>query len=271
VTRVPVLPDGFAATRASQATLIAEESLLEPLTALGLDRPDGWRRQLGSGSGAPGRGAIGRLELPGESLVLKQMRRGGWLGPVWRDRYPGVGRLLDNLTLPLRVARLGIATAEPVALLLVPGPPAFHRGWLATRRIEDTEDLMRRFASASPPDALRLQHVIALVRRMHDTGIEHPDLNLGNLLLRDGPSGPEAFVVDLDRVRLHGEPLSFGRRQRAVRRLERSFLKQFGSRPDAPDWYGLYAAGDTVLADGFRRGRPVGRLLERLHRLGWRG
>ena len=102
--------------------------------------------------------------------------------------------------------------------MLIPGPPGFYRGWLATRLIEGAADLVRRFASATPPHASELSTVVALVRRMHDAGIEHPDLNLGNLLLRGGPAGPESFVVDLDRVRLHDGPLAFARRQTALRR-----------------------------------------------------
>lgn len=271
MTRLSGVPDGFAVVRSPGATLIAAASLIESLTRLGLHVPAGWRRITDAAAEGSGRGPAGTLEVAGRSLILKQMRRGGRAGWMWRQRYPGSRRLLDNLTVPLAVARRGIATAEPVALLLVPGPPGLYRGWLATRRILGAEDLARRFASSTPPDAAQLRVVLSLVRRMHDAGIEHPDLNLGNLLLRAAAGGPEAFVIDLDRVRLHDRPLSFRARLSAVRRLERSFVKQFGERAGAPDWYALYATEQPELELGFRRGRPVGRLLQRLHRLGWRG
>jgi len=273
VTGSEGVPEGFTVVERPAATLIAEAALAEALTGLGLDGPAGWTAASAASASpdGPGRGAAGSLDLGGETLFLKQLRRGGMLARLWRQRHAGRRRLLDNLTVPLAVARRGIATAAPVALLLVQGPPGLYRGWLATRRIAGARDLAQGLASPSPPGSAVLATVLALVRRMHDAGVEHPDLNLGNLLWRSGPAGPEAFVVDLDRVRLRDAPLSFRRRQRAVRRLERSYLKRFGDRADAPDWYGLYAADTPELARRFAHGRPAGRLLLLLHRLGWRG
>jgi serine/threonine protein kinase len=41
----------------------------------------------------------------------------------------------------------------------------------------------------------------AAVRRLHDAGFIHPDLNLQNFLIRPTPPGVEALIIDLDRVR----------------------------------------------------------------------
>jgi hypothetical protein len=105
---------------------------------------------------------------------------------------------------------------------------------------------------------------------MHDAGLEHPDLNLGNLLLRPSPSGPQAFVVDLDRAHLERRPLSRARRQAALRRLERSHAKLFGVPGpldgDGDAWYAGYAGDDAALSAYLSAGRPAGRLRLAVHR-----
>jgi hypothetical protein len=118
---------------------------------------------------------------------------------------------------------------------------------------------------------------MALVRHMHDAGLEHRDLNLGNLLVRPGTdgAGTEPFVIDLDRARLHSGPLPFRLRQGALRRLERSCVKLLGDaappgRIGYGPWYEFYAAGDRELEERFRRGVAAGHLWLRLHRAGWR-
>jgi 3-deoxy-D-manno-octulosonic acid kinase len=63
------------------------------------------------------------------------------------------------------------------------------------------------------------------VRLMHDAGMDHPDLNLGNIVL--APDG--VHVVDLDRVTFTSGPLPQGKRARALSRLARSCAKITGS------------------------------------------
>ena len=52
--------------------------------------------------------------------------------------------------------------------------------------------------------------------------------------------------------------------------LARTRAVCFGTRPDEPAWYDLYAGSDSALRQRLERGRRVGRLWIRLHRLGWR-
>jgi 3-deoxy-D-manno-octulosonic acid kinase len=243
-----------------------------------LDDPKRWEAILAEGDGTrAGRGSVGRIRLStGLPVILKKMRRGGLAADVWRDRFLGTGRLMDNLRVPLEAAGRGIATAAPVALLLVSGPPGLYRGWLAVEEIEGARDLASRYASGPAPSTAELSSVFRLLRRMHDAGVEHRDLNLGNLLLRNGRDGVvEAFVVDLDRARLRVASLPFRTRLGSLRRLERSYAKRFGGRssgrstPDLSPWCDLYAAGDERLARRLRRGRGRGRVALFLHRIGW--
>jgi hypothetical protein len=69
-------------------------------------------------------------------------------------------------------------------------------------------------------------------------------------------------------------PLEFAPRQRALRRLERSYSKVLAPerpRPEIVDGiYRLYAGDDSELAARLERGRRAGRGWIFLHRLGWR-
>ena len=108
---------------------------------------------------------------------------------------------------------------------------------------------------------------------MHDAGVDHPDLNLGNLMVRSGDGGPEAFVIDLDGARLHPGPLATAKRRAALLRLERSYLKRFGGGGSGPAdpalWRGWYAAGDAEMAHALAGDRLTERIALALHRLGW--
>jgi hypothetical protein len=183
---------------------------------------------------------------------------------------------MENLALPLEVGRRGIATPAPHALLVATSGAGLYRGWLALEEISQGTDLRSRFVAGPEPSRVELTACLGLVRRMHDRGVEHRDLNLGNLLLRPGPAGgPQPFVLDLDKARLHAQPLSARERQRGLRRLERSLVKVLEPHGGASEetrnlLYELYTGGDERLRSFFARGRRAGRRLLGLHRLGWR-
>ncbi len=187
------------------------------------------------------------------------------------DRFAGRGRVLDNLRLPAIACARGIPTAAPQALLIQRGGGGTVRAWLALNEIHGAVDL-RSWLTSREPAAGVFDATLGVVRDMHDRGVEHRDLNLGNLLIREGEP-PEAFVIDLDRARLHPGPLGFRLRQRGLRRLERSYVKcchpEAASERVRRGIYDAYAAGDAALTRRFRRGRLAGRMLIGLHRLAW--
>jgi hypothetical protein len=272
-----VAPAGFVVETAGRTTLVAERARAAALVRAGLAEPAGWESRLPPrGLPGAGRGGSAAVELAGAGRVrLKRLLRGGLAGRLWHDRHVGRGRLLGNVGIPLEARVRGIATPAPVALLTVEGPPGLYRGWLAVEEVPDAVDLAARFAAGRPPDREELALVIALVRHMHDRGLEHRDLNLGNLLLRGGSGRASgAWVIDLDGARVRSEPLGARRRRRALRRLERSCLKS--GHPQAVDprtrglLYELYAGADPLLAARLARGRRTADLLLFLHGLGWR-
>jgi hypothetical protein len=240
-------PDGFTVERSGATTLVTATDLSAALVQRGLNTAEGWISLLQQGQRGAGRGVTATLKLPsGVCLRLKQLKRGGMTRHLWRDRLPGRRRLMENLSIPLEAITRGIATPKPVALLLLKGPPLLFRGWIAFEEIAGATDLIERWSSGHRPSTDELAISMQLVKRMHDAGIEHTDLNVGNILLRASATGePEAFVIDLDNARLHPSALALAARQRSIRRLERSYLKwcsghDLASKLDPPPWWDLY-------------------------------
>ena len=269
-------PPGFAVVTSGPRTLIADRREIDAMRRAGFDDPRRWAAWLAQGGEVAGRGGAARLETPsGLPVLLKKLRRGGLTKPLWNDRFWGSRRILDNISLPLEARQRGVSTALPVALLLLEGPRGLFQGWLAVEEITHARDLGSRIRSGNPLTPHEFAVTMRAVRRMHDAGIEHRDLNLGNLLLRSQEAGPpEAWVVDLDAARLHDGPLPPHLRRRSLRRLQRSFLKLRyllcePSWEGSPWWFALYAPDDPDLRRRLERGRRIADFMLAVHRVGW--
>jgi hypothetical protein len=276
VSAWPEPPAGFVVRTAGRSVLYVAASSEQSVRARGLERWDAWRRALSSGSASSGRGMTTVVPGPsGSRWRLKSMRRGGWLAGLWRDRYLSGRRLVATLLASVEALARGVPTARPIALIVEPGPGPLTRGAMAFEEIDGAEDLAHRVVrrAATRDD---LQGAIGAIRAMHDRGVSHPDLNLGNVLLRPlAGAARQAFVIDFDRAAFVPGPLPFGSRQAALRRLERSCAKLTGEPgPLGPGsenlWYELYAGDDAVLARRLAAGRWAGRVSLAVHRLGWR-
>lgn len=272
----PAPPTGFVLRPEGDAALYVAAPLESDVVALGLTGWDAWERALASGAVRSGRGATAIVDRPpGERWRLKRMRRGGRLAALWRDRYPSPRRLVATLAASAEAKSRGVPTARPVALIVERVPGGWSRGAMAFEELDGAEDLARRVVRGSTTRA-EIEAAILAVRAMHDRGVSHPDLNLGNVLVRPHPGAPpEAFVVDFDRATLAPGPLPFAARQAAMRRLERSCAKLTGvpgplGAGSEDLWYTIYAGDDAILARRLARGRPMGRLALAVHRLGWR-
>jgi hypothetical protein len=268
-------PPGFVLDRTERTSLLLRADLAEPGTVALLQDPAFWMTGEDSAAPARGRGRVARRTLTGGLRALvKRLWRGGLLGALWRGRFVGTRRFASNLRLPGLVAARGVATAPALALLSEERPRGLHRAWLMVEEIEGADDLGARLDPQAPPVPDEIARVMSAVRRMHDRGVDHRDLNLGNVLLRGTGGDAQVFFVDLDRAVLRPAGVSFGRRQSALRRMERSYWKLFRHSPGfAPDawrsWFALYAGADGALARRLDRGRALGRLWLAFHRIGW--
>jgi 3-deoxy-D-manno-octulosonic acid kinase len=172
-----------------------------------------------------GRGRVRHpvIQAGGERWLLKAYRRGGLIARWNPDRYWGPGRFLRELATAVAATRAGVPAPEPVALVLHPaGWGGAYRAWQVVRYVPGASSLREILqpeagsGNASGGNAPRpsvgasFRAAGEAVRRMHQAEIDHPDLNVGNILARALPDpapgssegGAEAFIIDWDRARL---------------------------------------------------------------------
>lgn len=182
-----------------------------------------WWRERGALIGkAQGRGSAFFLETDFGPAVLRQYLRGGQAARVSRDRYLFTGfersRPLAEFRVLARLAEDGLPVPRPLAALCRRDGP-FYTGWLLTRRIAEALPLADRIDDRHEDADLWLA-VGATIRRFHEYGLVHADLNARNILVG---AADDIHLIDLDRARLRaGDTRAF---QANLRRLRRSLEK----------------------------------------------
>ena len=187
---------------------------------------------------ASGRGSVVFVRHGDESWVLRHYNRGGFVGRFIRDRYlwRGVER-----TRAFREWRLLSELCE--RHLPVPRPIAAR---VRRRGLGYTADIItgylnntRSFASILNDGDANLEQwevIGRTLRRFHDHGVDHPDLNARNILIDDNR---RVFLVDFDKGELRS-PGSWSKGN--LRRLNRSLRKvalETGIAFDSSGWQAL--------------------------------
>ena len=198
-----------------------------------LDQPDPqlfqaayWHSRSAVRAEARGRGNALVLDTDFGPAVLRNYRRGGWASKVSSGRYlyTGFGRSrpVVEFRLLARLLEMGLPVPQPLAGLCLRHGLAYSAA-LLTREVPRTRtlaDFLVKLDSEHP-----LWHEVgACVRRFHDAGVVHADLNARNILLSETEAGKNVvYLVDFDRGRI-GQP---NKRASAanLRRLKRSLVK----------------------------------------------
>jgi 3-deoxy-D-manno-octulosonic acid kinase len=206
--------------------------------------PQYWQT-LGTLEGtASGRGAAYYLSADGKRYVLRHYRRGGLAARLSTDHYAFVG---ENHTRPFAewqmtysLHRAGLPVPAPIAARYRRVGPVYT-GDIITERLATVGSL----AECLRTGALSILTWISIgrcIRRFHDLGVCHADLNAHNILL----SEEHVYLIDFDRCQLRGAGLW---RDANLVRLRRSVEKLTWSLPPErfgeADWHGLL--------DGYRQ------------------
>ncbi len=206
--------------------------------------PAHWQSLGGIESAASGRGAAYYVSAAGRRYVLRRYRRGGLAARVSAERYAWWG---ENQTRPFAEWQLTYSLHR--AGLPVPAPIAAHyrragltyTGEIITERLATVGSL----AECLGTGALSILTWISIgrcIRRFHDLGVCHADLNAQNILL----SEEGVYLIDFDRCQLRSPGLW---RDANLVRLRRSLEKlTWGLPPERfgeADWHGLL--------DGYRQ------------------
>ena len=166
---------------------------------------------------AGGRAATGRARIGAFAAVVRRYRRGGALRGVLPDAFVLQRRALREIAALRKLAPLGLAP-RPLALEI--RGRVLHHMTLAVEEAQGAITL-REAARDGLLDASAARLAGDAVRRMHDAGVGHADLHVGNVLI----AGGRVLLVDFDGALLHEDPVPQDRREREVHRLCRSVDK----------------------------------------------
>jgi hypothetical protein len=273
---VSALPPGFVRAGGPHALLVVREDLAAGARALGLDAPGGWERARTVGHPLPGgRGEALAVGLEPRVIVLRRLRHGGVLGRWLGTAFLGPHRALRELAVNAHLHAAGAPVPAPACVIAVRSRGPIWDSAVGTERVPAATPLDELLAGAVhdwPRSLAAISACARAIRRLHDRGGSHPDLNARNLLV--GDSG-EATAIDLDRARC-GEPPGTAARARELMRLWRSLQKRGHlrgrARAERDAALGAlldgYCAGDEALRRGLARWLPWERAKLALRR--WR-
>ena len=160
--------------------------------------------------------------------MLRHYYRGGFIGKFNKDSYWFTGqnntRAAREFSLLLTLQHLGLPAPEPVAYR-VSRQGLFYRADLLSTRIREAQDLVG-ILTHQPLDETVWADIGATIRRFHDNGIYHHDLNAHNILLG---KGQKVSLIDFDRGEQRTIKQSW--QQANIERLLRSFRKEKNKIP----------------------------------------
>lgn len=183
---------------------------------------DYWQNQNKVIGQASGRGTTWFVDLGETHAALRHYRRGGLFGKLVKDQYVFTG--FDKTRSALEFSLLGLMGKNG---LNVPKPIAAnaqksgltYRADIITEKIKDARDLVDILKS-EPLEARHYQQIGREIRKMHDLGINHTDLNIHNILMDEQE---KFWIIDFDKCfQQSGESWKQGN----LERLKRSFEKE---------------------------------------------
>lgn len=183
--------------------------------------PAHWQARGALTEQARGRGAIQFIDVGDSRWVLRRYLRGGMAARVARDRYLWTGeertRSFREIRLLAALRARGLPVPAPVAARFLRRRLTYGAG-LITERLPQAHSLVDMLAAGRMDDA-RWAAVGRCLRHFHDAGVQHADLNAGNIMLGEQR---EVWLLDFDRGRLR-QPGSWC--ARVLDRLARSLAK----------------------------------------------
>lgn len=200
-----------------------------------------WRRGGAVAIETSGRGEVLIVPHGDDTWVLRHYRRGGLVSRLIDDHYLWLGaehsRAFREWRLLKKLRAAGLPVPNPVAAH-VERKGAVYTGDIITSYLPDTRKLSAFIAERRAPGDC-WPRIGAMIRAVHDQGVDHPDLTAHNVLL---DSRGRCFLVDFDNARV--KPPGGWQRQ-GMERFNRSLRKvsiETATEYDAAAWRALEAA-----------------------------
>jgi len=205
---------------------IAYDASLMSRPAVTFFNVDHWKSCQAVTGEAVGRGSAWFIDTEFGPVVLRKYLRGGWIAKISRQSYffttVSRSRPVREFFLLAGLHELGLPVPRPVAALC-----EFHglvsSGTLLTAQIPSVQTLADLLPAANCSDDGvdgLWQRVGRCIRKFHDAGVWHADLNARNIMLN---KENQVFLIDFDRARFQPGKVVNG--QGNLKRLKRSLAK----------------------------------------------
>lgn len=146
--------------------------------------------------GSGGRGGAWFINAHGQQLVLRKYLRGGLASRVSRKTYAYTNehsvRSFSEFRVLSRLISLSLPVPAPIAAWYRKVSPLQYQAAIIVERIQSAMPLADRIGALNDAD----WHVLGqTIRRFHDAGVRHADLNCFNVLVVER----DFFLIDFDK------------------------------------------------------------------------
>lgn len=195
-------------------------------------RPEFWGAKAQPVSSG-GRGGAWFIDTGAGRVVLREYRRGGLVARISEQNYVFSReqdvRSVAEFRLLNQLVNMGLPVPRPVAAWYRKVPTFQYRAAIIIERLDGTTPLAELIPILDPSD---WQVIGRTVRRFHDAGVRHADLNCFNVLVRDGT----CFLIDFDKGRIMPRQAPEKWKASNLERFARSIRKVAGESALARVW-----------------------------------
>lgn len=175
---------------------------------------------------ASGRGTTWFIKLQSTIAALRHYHRGGLFGKIVRDQYLFLGlertRSYAEFALLQKLRSASVNVPRPIAAK-IEKTGWLYRADLLSEKIPGASDLVEKLQVA-PLSSSEYQKIGREIRKMHDIGVNHTDLNIHNILL---DTAGKVWIIDFDKCKQQpGKQW----KESNLNRLFRSFRKELSKR-----------------------------------------
>lgn len=218
----------FTLLERDNITCLYNQSIIKDFS-LEMLSPSYWQKKEAITGSAQGRGTTWFLQYAmndnTHDWVLRHYYRGGLIGKIIKDSYWFTGLQKTRAALEFSLLRhmqtLQLPAPKPIAYKVIKHG-LFYKADLLSTRIQNAQDLVA-ILSKTPLTSDVWFAIGATIKRFHQHGIYHHDLNSHNILLNDEK---QVFLIDFDRGELRTNPVKIAWKKENMARLQRSFIKE---------------------------------------------
>ena len=208
--------------------------------------PAHWEAQNKTIDRRTGRNTAYFFQENNSAYVLRHYWRGGFIRKLVARSYLFTGirrsRMYRELDLLAKLDEMHLPVSRPISAILT-RHGLLYRGSIITQAIPNASNLLE-ILSRRELTTQKIDAIAKLQAAFHRKGVDHADLNIGNILL-DTEGQP--YLVDFDRGRIR-QP-NPGWQKANIQRLQRSFTKQKRLNQDLPWTYDHWHCLMTTYAD----------------------